>query len=100
MSGTRVTGGREPVRVCTHCTPRGFDRPVEVKPSVRQAVWICRHGNRIDFTDPSWKGDDPHLSSVIGMTLALMGQRCSLSTGVCLGREQPAVQGRPRPCAL
>ena len=27
-----------------------------------QTVWLCRHGNRIDFVDPSWKGDDPHLS--------------------------------------
>lgn len=30
-----------------------------------QIVWICRHGNRIDFVDPSWRGrngDDPHLS--------------------------------------
>ncbi len=28
----------------------------------RQVVWLCRHGNRIDFMDPSWQGDDPHLS--------------------------------------
>ena len=30
-----------------------------------QVVWICRHGNRIDFVDPAWRGhngDDPHLS--------------------------------------
>ena len=27
-----------------------------------QTIWLCRHGNRIDFVDPSWKGDDPHLS--------------------------------------
>jgi broad specificity phosphatase PhoE len=30
-----------------------------------QVVWICRHGNRVDFVDPSWRernGDDPHLS--------------------------------------
>ena len=27
-----------------------------------QAIWLCRHGNRIDFVDPSWKGTDPHLS--------------------------------------
>jgi len=27
MSGTKVTGGRDPVRVYTHCLPRGFDRP-------------------------------------------------------------------------
>ena len=30
-----------------------------------QVVWICRHGNRIDFVDPSWRarnGHDPHLS--------------------------------------
>ncbi len=27
-----------------------------------QVIWICRHGNRIDFVDPSWKGPDPHLS--------------------------------------
>ncbi|MBI4489268.1 MAG: histidine phosphatase family protein, partial [Deltaproteobacteria bacterium] len=29
----------------------------------RQTIWLCRHGNRIDFVDPSWKGDDPHLSA-------------------------------------
>jgi broad specificity phosphatase PhoE len=28
----------------------------------RQNIWLCRHGNRIDFVDPSWRGDDPHLS--------------------------------------
>ena len=28
-----------------------------------QTIWLCRHGNRIDFVDPSWKGDDPHLSA-------------------------------------
>jgi len=28
----------------------------------RQDIWICRHGNRIDFVNPSWKGTDPHLS--------------------------------------
>lgn len=28
----------------------------------RQIVWLCRHGNRIDFVDPSWRGTDPHLS--------------------------------------
>jgi len=30
-----------------------------------QVVWICRHGNRIDFVDPTWReanGHDPHLS--------------------------------------
>jgi broad specificity phosphatase PhoE len=30
-----------------------------------QTVWICRHGNRIDFVDRSWRrrnGRDPHLS--------------------------------------
>lgn len=26
------------------------------------SIWICRHGNRIDFVDPSWKGSDPYLS--------------------------------------
>jgi broad specificity phosphatase PhoE len=31
--------------------------------SDRQTIWICRHGNRIDFVDRSWKGTDPHLSS-------------------------------------
>ena len=30
--------------------------------NARHTVWICRHGNRIDFVDPSWKGNDPHLS--------------------------------------
>ena len=29
----------------------------------RQVIWICRHGNRIDSVDPSWKGSDPHLSA-------------------------------------
>ena len=28
-----------------------------------QTIWLCRHGNRIDFVDPSWKGDDPPLSA-------------------------------------
>lgn len=32
------------------------------KTNGRQNIWLCRHGNRIDFVDPSWKGDDPHLS--------------------------------------
>jgi len=27
MSGTRVIGGHEPVRVYTHCLPKGFERP-------------------------------------------------------------------------
>jgi broad specificity phosphatase PhoE len=30
-----------------------------------QTVWLCRHGNRIDFVDRSWRrrnGRDPHLS--------------------------------------
>ena len=26
------------------------------------AIWICRHGNRIDFVDPSWQGTDPYLA--------------------------------------
>ncbi len=30
--------------------------------SEKQNIWLCRHGNRIDFIDPTWKGDDPHLS--------------------------------------
>ena len=29
---------------------------------MRQVIWLCRHGNRIDFVDPSWKGVDPYLS--------------------------------------
>jgi broad specificity phosphatase PhoE len=28
----------------------------------KQTVWLCRHGNRIDFVDPTWQGTDPHLS--------------------------------------
>ena len=35
---------------------------VALKTSGRQVIWVCRHGNRIDFVDPSWKGNDPHLS--------------------------------------
>ncbi len=31
--------------------------------SIDHSIWICRHGNRIDFVDPSWEGPDPHLSS-------------------------------------
>ncbi len=31
--------------------------------SIDRSIWICRHGNRIDFVDPAWKGHDPHLSS-------------------------------------
>jgi broad specificity phosphatase PhoE len=30
-----------------------------------QTIWICRHGNRIDFVDQSWRrrnGQDPYLS--------------------------------------
>jgi broad specificity phosphatase PhoE len=30
---------------------------------MKQEIWICRHGNRIDFIDPTWVGHDPHLSS-------------------------------------
>jgi len=37
-------------------------KEIELKTSVRQDIWICRHGNRIDFVDPSWKGSDPPLS--------------------------------------
>ena len=29
----------------------------------KQTLWLCRHGNRIDFVDPSLKGmPDPHLA--------------------------------------
>lgn len=29
----------------------------------KQSIWLCRHGNRIDFVDPTLKGmPDPHLS--------------------------------------
>lgn len=34
-----------------------------MKTSTHQVIWICRHGNRIDFVDPSWEGTDPHLSA-------------------------------------
>lgn len=34
-----------------------------MKTDDHQIIWICRHGNRIDFVDPSWKGSDPHLSA-------------------------------------
>jgi len=33
--------------------------------ATEQAVWICRHGIRIDLVDPTWRrrnGHDPHLS--------------------------------------
>lgn len=29
-----------------------------------QIIWLCRHGNRIDMVDPTWKGHDPHLSEI------------------------------------
>jgi len=29
---------------------------------MKQEIWICRHGNRIDFVDPTWVGYDPYLS--------------------------------------
>jgi len=38
---------------------------VEYIEKPEQTVWICRHGNRIDFVDRSWRdrnGQDPHLS--------------------------------------
>ena len=47
-----------------------------------QTIWICRHGNRIDFVDPSWRqrnGHDPHLSED--------GVRQALETGVRLQGE-------------
>ena len=28
----------------------------------KKTVWLCRHGNRLDFVNPEWKGDDPPLS--------------------------------------
>ncbi len=34
----------------------------ESENSIDRSIWICRHGNRIDFVDPAWKGPDPHLS--------------------------------------
>lgn len=27
------------------------------------AIWFCRHGNRLDFVEPEWSGDDPPLSA-------------------------------------
>lgn len=30
--------------------------------SAAQVIWLCRHGNRIDFIDPSYQGTNPHLS--------------------------------------
>jgi broad specificity phosphatase PhoE len=30
--------------------------------SHKQSIWLCRHGERIDFVDPSWPDKDPHLS--------------------------------------
>ena len=27
-----------------------------------QVIWLCRHGNRIDFVDRSWRGKHPYLS--------------------------------------
>ena len=47
-----------------------------------RTVWICRHGNRIDFVDPSWRkrnGHDPHLSED--------GVRQALETGRRLQNE-------------
>lgn len=35
---------------------------MNIKKAAEQNIWICRHGNRIDFVDPNWEGDDPHLS--------------------------------------
>lgn len=37
----------------------------KVKAETDRTVWIIRHGNRIDFVDPTWHeriGGDPHLS--------------------------------------
>ncbi len=28
-----------------------------------QRIWLCRHGNRIDFVDKTWRGADPPLSA-------------------------------------
>jgi len=30
--------------------------------STPHSTWLCRHGNRMDFVDPSWKGKDAPLS--------------------------------------
>ncbi len=27
-----------------------------------QNIWICRHGNRIDFVNPRWSEENPHMS--------------------------------------
>lgn len=39
------------------------------------SIWICRHGNRIDFVDPSRKGPAPHLSSDGVLQAQETGQR-------------------------
>ena len=47
-----------------------------------QAVWICRHGERIDQVDPTWRqrnGHDPHLSD--------KGIRQAIATGTRLQGE-------------
>lgn len=47
----------------------------DTKLTAEQIVWICRHGNRIDFVDPQWKGYDPHLSDDGVLQARQTGQR-------------------------
>lgn len=43
--------------------------------SSAQNIWLCRHGNRIDMVDPTWKGSDPWLSDDGVVQARQTGQR-------------------------
>ena len=45
----------------------------------QQTIWLCRHGTRADFVDPSWIGDNPPLSGD--------GVRQAIETGARLKDE-------------
>jgi len=47
-----------------------------------QNIWLCRHGNRIDFVDRNWKGSDPHLS-VDGVEQAKQTGERLRGEGIC-----------------
>ncbi len=40
-----------------------------------QVLWLCRHGNRIDWVDPTWEGTDPHLAADGVVQAIKTGQR-------------------------
>lgn len=51
----------------------------------RQNIWLCRHGNRIDTVDPSWRSKNPHIEH--NPHLSEDGIVQARETGVRLGGE-------------